>query len=467
MIKSRLRTRLLLILSAILFLYLFNYVYITIVTKRWAYAGFTFVPPPTQSILLVLLLGLLPIVWMPIRLTRPSQVLYWLLYAIVYVPSLFLPHYMQRQSIQDLYLLNISFFISFYIVGLTYNVPLRSIARLKLSKYTWWLFVTVTAGFLYVAIMAVYGGRLQLAGLYNIALRLASRDLTTTFLTGYGQVWMANAINPMLMALGLFRKNPLLFFVGAAGQVLLFMTVAAKVWLLSVVFLPFMFLILKSKNNIFSLRFIMGMSGLLMVTIFLGFYESYFSSIVQNLIGFRLFSTAGFMTSVYSDFFSQNAWTYWSHLKGVSAMVSYPYDLSMNYLIGDFLGDVTNSANAHAWASDGIAAMGLVGVLVVGLVMGIIFYILDSSAAGLDPRFSGLAIVLHGIGLSNLSLMSSCLGGGLFFNMILFWLMPRYIGRVKFIPHTTMPIRRASSRLNSVEQPLSVPLGNTQLFKET
>ena len=445
MIKSRLRTRLLLILSAILFLCLFNYVYITIVTKRWAYAGFTFVPPPTQSILLALLLGLLPIVWMPIRLTRPSQVLYWLLYAIVYVPSCFLPHYLQRQSPHDLYLLNLCFFIGFYILGLTYKVPLQVIACPKLSKYMWWFFVAVTAGFLYVAVMAVYGGRLQLAGLYNIDLRLASRDLDMTFLTGYGQAWMANVINPMLMALGLFRKKPLLFFIGAAGQVLLFMTAASKVYLLSIVFLPFMFLILNSKNNIFGLRFIMGMSGLLMVTIFLGFYEAPFSSVVQNLIGFRLFSDPGFGTSVYSDFFSQNPWTYWSHLKGISTLVEYPYDLTVNYLIGNYLGSELNSANANAWASDGIAAMGMAGVLVVGLLMGIIFYILDCSAAALDPKFSGLSIAMHGINLSNLSLMSSCLGGGLFCNMILFWLMPRYISRVKFIPRSKLPIRKAFS----------------------
>ena len=142
-----------------------------------------------------------------------------------------------------------------------------------------------------------------MAGLYNIDLRLASRELDTTFLTGYGQVWLANVINPIFMALGLFRKKPLLFFMGAAGQVLLFMTAASKIFLLSIVFLPFLFLVLNSKTNIFGLRFIMGMSGLLMLTIFLEFYESHFSLIVQNLIGFRLFSNGGFMTSVYSDFF--------------------------------------------------------------------------------------------------------------------------------------------------------------------
>ncbi len=437
--KSNFRDRLYLILSVILFIGLFNYVYITIVSTKWAYAGFIYTPPPLQSVQLACMLGLLPIFWMPIRITRPSQVLYWLLYAIVYVPSLFLPHYIQRQSTQDLYLLNISFFISFCIIGLTYKLLPRAIARPKWSKKLWWFFIVVTVTFLYSVVLAVYGGRLQFAGLYNIELRLASRDLDTTFLTGYGQIWLVNVINPMLMALGLFRKKPLLFFIGAAGQILLFMTVAAKGWLLSIIFLPFMFLVLKSKNNIFGLRFIIGMSGLLIITIILEFYESPFSRIVQDLIGFRLFSDPGFMTSVYSDYFSQNPWTYWSHLKGISALVEYPYDLTINYLIGDYLGNVQSSANAHAWATDGIAAMGLTGVLVIGLLMGIIFYILDCSAAGFDPKFSGLSIAMHGIALSNLSLMSSLLGGGIFFNMILFWLMPRNISTSEFIQSRKLP----------------------------
>lgn len=437
--RNRLLNRRRLIFCDVLYLFLFNYVYIAIVTKRWAYAGFTFEWPPLQSILVASVLGLLPMVWMPNRITRPSQVLYWILYAIVYIPSLYLPHYLNRQSSSDLYLLNLAFFVSFYILGLVYRVPLRKISGPKLSKRAWWAFIAVTGGILYLAVMAVYGGRLQLAGLYNIELRLASRSLDTAFFTGYGQIWLANVINPMLMALGLFRKKPLLFLLGAAGQILLFMTVAAKAWLLSIVLLPLIFLVLNTRKGKIGLRFMIGTSGLLLGTIILKIYNSPFSSSVQDLIGFRLFSDPGFATAVYSDFFSKNLWTHWSHLKGISALVKYPYDLSINYLIGNYLGSIQNSANAHAWATDGIAAMGITGVLVVGLLMGTIFYIFDCAAIGIDPRLSGLSIAMHGIALSNLSLVSSCFGGGIFFNMILFWLMPRHAGSPGYKPDRKLP----------------------------
>jgi len=332
---------------------------------------------------------------------------------------------MQRQGPFDLYLINFSFFISFYILGLVYKVPLRAISRPNLSWDAWWFFVAAAAGIFYIAVMVVYGGRLQLSGLYNIDLRLESRGLDTNIFTNYGHVWLANVINPMLMAWGLLRKKPLLFLIGILGQIVLFMTAAQKMVLLSVVLIVLLFFIIKSKRYNFGLRFILGMSSLLIFVISLELYESFFSFTVQTLIGMRLFSVAGFMTSVYSDFFSQNPWTFWSHLKGISTIIEYPYDLSVPFLIGDFLGNFENSANAHAWATDGIAAMGLVGVLIVSLLMMFIFYLLDCAATGLDPRLSGLSIVTHGAAIGNLSVMSVFLGGGLFFNIILLWLMPR------------------------------------------
>lgn len=428
-IKKHLRPRTQLLLGAILFSCLFNYAYIAIVSPTWAYTGMTFTAPPNQSILLASLLALLPIIWLPMHLTRPSQLLYWFLYTVVYVPSIFIPHYMQRQGPFDLFLMNFSFFLSFYILGLFYKLPIRSIPRPNLSWDSWWFFVAAAAVIFYIAVMVVYGGRLQFSGLYNIELRLASRELDSNIFSNYGHVWLANVINPTLIAIGLLLKNPLVFFIGVVGQIILFMTAAQKMVLMSVIFVIFLFFILNSKRYTFGLRFILGMSSPLIFMVSLELYESLFSFTVQTLIGLRLFSVAGFMTSVYSDFFSQNPWTFWSHLKGFSTIIEYPYQLPLPFLIGDFIGDVENSANAHAWATDGIAAMGFVGVLIVGLVMGCIFYILDCTANELDPKLSGLSIAAHGAAIGNLSIMSVFLGGGLFFNMILLLLMPRaYFG---------------------------------------
>jgi len=332
-----------------------------------------------------------------------------------------------RQPTHDLYLLNISFFISFYFVGLSYKLPLLAVAHPKWSKNLWWFCFIAMAIFLLGMVMKVYGGRLQFSGLYNLDLRLASRELEITFLTGYGQIWSANVINPMLMAVGLFRKKPLIFIIGAAGQTLLFMTAADKQFILSIVFVPLLFLLLnKSKTKTFGVYFLAGMCFSLLGSILLGIYGSGSAIMIQNLINLRLFSNAGFMTSVYSDFFSTNPWLYGSYLKGVNLIVEYPYDLPVNLLIGELLGNAANSANAHAWATDGIASMGLWGVMFAGFLIGGIFYMVDVSARGLDPKFAGLTIAMHGIAISNISILSVCLGGGMFFHMILLWLMPRY-----------------------------------------
>src|SRR2546428_36363 len=65
-----------------------NYLYPT-----WAYFRFHYNPPPTSCIMLAWILSVTPSLRMPMRLTRPSQLAYWVLYITVFIPSMFLPLY--------------------------------------------------------------------------------------------------------------------------------------------------------------------------------------------------------------------------------------------------------------------------------------------------------------------------------------------------------------------------------------
>jgi hypothetical protein len=234
-----------------------------------------------------------------------------------------------------------------------------------------------------------------------------------------------------LITIGIMKKRFFLLILGVAGQIFLFSTAADKIFLLSIVFIPLIILCLQSKKNNFSLRFLVGMSVLMAITIVFKFYPSDFGLIFQVLIGFRFISNNGFLTAVYSDFFSQNQWIYWSNLKGFSYFIHYPYPLTLAFLIGEYLGSDINNANANAWATDGIAACGLIGVLIVGLLIAFIFYLIDSAADGLDPKFSGATLAVQGTAISNTSIISTCLGGGLFFQILLLQLMPRNLFSAK------------------------------------
>lgn len=419
--------RAILFVLALLYVAFFNYVYITIVSERWAYAGLVYNPTAMGTVLMATVFALVPIAWMPIRLTRPSQVLYWLLYAVVYLPSMFVPHYLQRQTTAMLYLLCASLCASLWIAGKTYSFRLPRVPDVQRSSTAWWVVLFSGLTVSYVAVLAVYGNRLEFSGLYNLDLRLETRPSSRPLVTDYAQLWTANTMNPLLMALGLLMRRRWLFLIGAAGQVLLFMTSADKIFLLSVGFLPLVYLSVKSRLDLFGLKFLGTMTLLLLATVCLGFVDSTNARVLQDLISFRFISNAGYTTAVYADFFSQSAWTYWSHLRGLSTLLLYPYDTSLGFVIGDFLGSPDNHANAHVWATDGIAAMGLVGVLVAGGLISVVFFLLDSAAAKSNVRLSALSVAIHGVAIGNVSIATTCLGGGLFFHMFLLWFMPPHL----------------------------------------
>jgi ABC-type uncharacterized transport system permease subunit len=95
--------------------------------------------------------------------------------------------------------------------------------------------------------------------------------------------------------------------------------------------------------------------------------------------------------------------------------------------VGSFYsGDPTLDANAHFWATDGLAAWGLWGILLVSVVCALVFWVLDSTAKGHDLRFTALVVTFEALNLANVSLFTSLLSGGLGLLMIFLYFAPRY-----------------------------------------
>src|ERR1700685_768744 len=85
--------RLLLVGGMAAYVACFQWMYINYLDPTWAYFGFDYYPVSTKYVVLAWFLSLLPSLWMPIHLTRPSHLAYWVLYITVVVPSMFVPLY--------------------------------------------------------------------------------------------------------------------------------------------------------------------------------------------------------------------------------------------------------------------------------------------------------------------------------------------------------------------------------------
>src|SRR5438067_11054465 len=89
------RHRMALVLGATAFALVFQWVYLTWLNPVYGYFGFAYNPPPIGYMVFTMLLSIAPSFWLPNVLTRPSQMVCWLLYLTVIIPSMFVPVYVE------------------------------------------------------------------------------------------------------------------------------------------------------------------------------------------------------------------------------------------------------------------------------------------------------------------------------------------------------------------------------------
>jgi hypothetical protein len=69
--------------------------------------------------------------------------------------------------------------------------------------------------------------------------------------------------------------------------------------------------------------------------------------------------------------------------------------------------------NAGFWASDGLAAFGPLGIIVLSAACAGVFWVLDSVASRYDTRFVMVALAFIATSFANVSLFTTLLSGGL------------------------------------------------------
>ena len=430
---NHIRTKLWLLSGTLSFIGLFQWVYISWLHPTFDYIGFHYETPPLSCVILSWLLAALPSLWLAFRLERPSQLILWILYLAVFIPSTFVPLFIGLQSYQDVVILMLTLFGGFVVMSLGTALPILKLRYFKISSTVLWTGLWVVIFGLFCWVVTVFAGNIHLVSFHEVyeKIRFSGAEVASGTGVGYAVMWLAGAFNPFLMTWGLMYKRPNYFIIGALGQILLYCTGGLKSILLSVIILPALWMILRVDGAKFALRLTWGAAALLLVTNCLnqlageiGRTQMMFSAIVLM----RTFGVPGLATGQYSAFFSDHPVTHLSHVSGINAFVDSPYQGSIGKEVGFFYsGNVDYNANAHLWSMDGLAGFGLPGILMISVLCALVFWILDSAVSGDDPRFAALATSFAAYNLSNVSLFTTLLSGGLFFSIALLYLKPRDI----------------------------------------
>lgn len=302
--------------------------------------------------------------------------------------------------------------------------------------------VLTILGTLYM--LVVYRGNLRLVSFVDVyAQRVANEVVSGNIVTRYVSSWLGSVLVPICLAYGLVGRKPWYVITGTVACLTFYMATAGKIMIL----LPAVSVglwVMLSRNRVHWLypSIAGGLSaliaGLLTVTKQVGGLSFLASAIlIQRTIG-----NGGQLMMAYHEFFSFYPQTDYSHVMGIRLLTHpYPYGSDgLGQVIGKFYGNAEVNLNASFWATDGIAAMGLAGVVVMSVVATALFVLINAVTRGYDRGFVVICFASFIMTLLNSSLFSSVWsGGGLF--LILFFLVNR---RSPLIVESQVPVTRGA-----------------------
>lgn len=391
---------------------------------------------PLYDIITVTVLAIAPSLWLPTTFSRPSAIVIYFQYYLIYIPAL----WMTRHSIlpilgaADQALLSITLTVSMSIlIWLPYRVPLLRINSIRLQGQLIWAAIYGFGIFLLIALVVQLGGNFHLVGLADIyALRQDATDLIEQSggpFAKYAFNWLNGLVLPLIFARAISRSR-YLELLGVTGcYVFLFGIWGAKTSLFSPILL--------GATSIWASRGPSRMPVLLIGAFILAMlvpallpFEDGIGALIKlwwvAIVNMRTFSIPGLSIPQYFDFFSSHPLTFGSHVTGINWFINYPYDIDIPRTIGYYYyGQRELTANATFWSQDGLAAFGTIGIVIVTFLAAFILWFLDSVTQGLQIRFVLTGLVGTILAFTNTSLFTTLLTGGLGLFLLVCALMPR------------------------------------------
>jgi hypothetical protein len=427
--KHQFRQRLMLVLGILAFVALFQWGYINWLSQVFGYFGFDYYSPPAKYVVLAWIFSASPSLWMPLTITRPSQLAYWVLYLTVFIPSMFIPLFVKLNAPLDIAKLMLTLFVGFAVSGVGYLLPLYAFRGASVRRSAYWSGFTLLTVVCTVWVLIMFRNNIHLVSFGDVyELRESASDLEAGTLLNYPLMWLYGAINPFMIATGLFHKRIWLLLAGVLGQILVYSSMGTKASVLSIVFIFGIYFLLRKGRFPFAVKFTWGIVALFAVLCLLHVLwadePGLLLSLMMFLVFFRSFGLAGLETGQYYYFFQHNPHTYYSHIKGISWLIHYPFHNPLGTELGYYYYYPLNDLTSHFWATDGIAALGLPGILLISVVFAVLFRLVDSLAQRHDPRYAALVIFYATYNLANLSMFTTLLSGGLGLLMLLLYLTP-------------------------------------------
>lgn len=438
--------------AVLIFACAYAYAYVNYIHPTFEYASYFLEDFTKGQFILSLFFAVLPVFGSKIT-NAPSRLGAVIVYVILYVPGQLTLLFMWQRQVEELILLQFILMMSMYCLFIASKwgfsdskstlkdfslVPPDSLVRLV--RYLTILSIVILVLKNYQNMRFV-----SFADVYE--LRAEAAESEGGFFDSYMVMWLTYCFLPFFYAKAFITKNLKEFFFGAFGSLMIYMTNGAKMAILLGIMIFGVYVLISSGKQYLNKVLTILISFILIILLAIpntGFWV-FFKSIVLV----RVLAVGGWTISTYYEYFTANDFTYFTHIGPIQSLLgSYPYgEYSLGQVIGiEYSGSATANFNASFWASDGIAALGLIGIPVITIVVCILFYIINRSSRVLHYQFITIWLSGFWFASTNLPLSVALLSGGGIVVLFLLWTLSK---RLKlFIYYLLVYFFRVKQELN-------------------
>ena len=428
---------------AFIFVGLYHWIYSTYVNPIFEYAHYEYYSHAIGLYVLSYLFAVAPVFFSTNR-KNPATYGAALLYVFCYAPAQMTILFMWARSEISLIFLQASlaasmsafFYISKYKVSLGLSKNFNSSNNkgeltFKAKKVIFILTLLFT-----ISLILGNWSHMRLVGFDDVYdLRFDARDAEIGGVSGYFILWLTTFIIPYYAANGVFEKRKWQLCVAALLGLISYMANGAKISLLMPYAIMIISLMYMARGNFLSRLLLYCVAVLFMLVLI----DSPGLDLVKSLLIMRTLSTGGWTMITYYEFFTNNGFTYYSHVRIIDAIFGlYQYgDYSLGQLIGmEYSGSSDANFNANFWASDGIAALGTIGIIPVTIFLMMVMLMINAAGDHCDKRLLAIWLTGFWMALLNSPLTTSLFSGGAILILMLVWYSGRSSSRTSKLIHS-------------------------------
>ncbi len=400
------RSRIINVALGVLYAIVYEYVYANYIMDVFDYGDTTRQHVVTSSIVWYYVLSAVPFMFFK-GVKTFGAALSLFLYILAYIPimnMLYVGNY--PDSIRDPYA--IVLFISMCAFFLTDHLYAFKALQLKKRKLLSFKTLEIISAIMFIYLVIVQRGNIHFVNFIDSAARMYDLRAENSLGGNYIMAWLRSAFIPLLLVCYLHKKDFAKYAICFGAFIVLYMIDMQKITFLYPFVLTGLYFVATFREEGFKRYF--HIFFIMIMTVLALFLMTQLDNPILYTIAFiflfRTMCIEGIEMNTYLQFFEigHHPYTYYNHIGIINAIThANPYPQSIGLAVTEGGGN----ANGVFWLMDGVAAAGVVGVIIIGIIFIFVKAILNS----LDRKCSValcVCIMLNGIiSMVNVSLFTA------------------------------------------------------------